>query len=246
MALAVIGAVAVALLAYNFLARETQPTDSKPSAFAGRPDSPVETKRQTVDGRRNTSAPQKDEIVTANQGPKSKELLRSNYDRSIELPNGVAFWTVMQKINMWATSKPNLAIAWIRTEMRLSDADASKFLNQLQLTYQSYTAELLKTSEQLACSDAIKHASRDDLYSTLEKLDDLNYELAEKHLTILKGEVGDVVSNRFQVALDNSKLRISHSTVSQDIAHETQARDPLQSIRIICDQLQQIDSGEAG
>jgi len=242
-ALGVVGVlVAVCIVAFLYLNRERQQPVSEIQILADHRIQPGGSNHKSAGSEADNAPAMAAEARSMGQQQSSNKenILRSKYVQSPKLPDGVAFWALLQNLSSY---KPSLANAWVRTEMGLSDKDSEAFLARFRTTYKSYQTEFVEASNRLACSEQVLAVSHEELYTRLERLDDLTYSLAEQHLKRLKTELGREMANRLQEALDNSKLRISHSTFRQDVAHRAQGLNPEHSIALTCELLNRNQQG---
>lgn len=167
----------------------------------------------------------------------SRALAQPSFDGD----NGLAFWQVVDAL--WET---DTAIVLVQSEMGLSEADASDLVYRIQSAGRFIRNEQAGIDQQIACEAGVPAATGDGVYQLLEETFAARAQISEKHLRLLKKDIGAEQSSRLQKWLNRQKTQNTMQAPNYRAILGSRGISPDVVIAKICDTSKtQADGSEA-
>ena len=164
------------------------------------------------------------------------ESIRTIYDRSAALLDGMAFNLAAQNLVTFADSDPESANAWILQEMGLDQAASEQLLALFRQTLENIEADKQKRIEEIACLTGVPRVYGDETYTALEQMDDESEAISQIHYLRVVDQVGQNTAERLQSWLNEQKLTAVYIKSDQRKRSEQLGIDGYQRLERICRQ----------
>ena len=130
---------------------------------------------------------------------------RATHVLSERVRDGLLFWQLIQ-----ALSRTDASIDLIMSELVLTEEEARDFLYLLRSTSRFIKSEESGVDQRIACETGDGNATDDEAYGVLEQIFDEKARIAERHLQLMKKDLG---ASRSQKLPDWLKRRETETTV---------------------------------
>ncbi len=138
------------------------------------------------------------------------KTIRQQYAESPDLPDGVAFLTIIRSV---ASADVEDSDFTIRRNTGY-DADSAEVLREKMISaLSSYEKAFNEQSEKILCENGTPRRSGDDVFVDLEQVDDTADALADQHLAMFMAGLDDDASARLTQWIGMQKLNVVHTLV---------------------------------
>lgn len=169
--------------------------------------------------------------------PEIARTIRAKYVQSADLPDGVAFYTILSNLSEMNKVDRESAIGSVQRHMRLSQFEAEQFLERLLGELALIANEHDNITRNLACRSGSPALARDQIFPIFEALDDAWTTLGARHLANTKEELDQESASKLQAWVESKKLSITHVSFRQKEHWEQTGGNPNNALGAICDGL---------
>ena len=173
--------------------------------------------------------------------PEYENTIRVEFDRSPDLPVGVAFNNTLRLLDDLNEENPAYALYHLQYEMGFDETDDAEFsqdlLNRMLDVLQTINSEIKQENGRLGCSSGVPSAAGDQIYPILEAMSDTPEIVAKKHLDLLIREVGKDTAKKLQQWLDDQKTNITQVKYKYKEYYELHGVNADAKLAVICNSL---------
>lgn len=133
------------------------------------------------------------------------------YNRSPDLPDGVAFHTTLRLFNHDVENGDMESAAWwLKDEVGLGMDEAESLVVKMIRLLPLIDADIKKANAELACSDGVPVAYNEDVYPIMQQMYGIRIAVAESYFYDLKSSVDANTAELLQQFIDKRKLTMGH------------------------------------
>lgn len=168
-------------------------------------------------------------IVAAGvNGQESKYPAKLEYDRTLALPNGIAFESILTFLSQLETRRERAdGLAMLQQKLKIDEGSADTLFSQLMLTRQVMEQEVQLAQSTHACSPG-------DAYDLMDQLYDVAEEIYNTHYTATSGELDELVGARLQNWIDDVKVNTVYTRFDFEKADQLTEKDLTNTLTTLC------------
>ena len=164
---------------------------------------------------------------------------RTNYDKSSDLPDGLAYISTVRFLLAVNETDPISAVQLVQDGMMgLSKTEAQVVLHMIESSHESYVQDYDNLTRKLLCPSDRPRAAGNDIYPIFQALGDSDLELGTKHLTALLGQMSEDHAVRFSAWMTTQKNYITYSKINYKQEYERYRAIPDEVQYAICNRLE--------
>ena len=163
-----------------------------------------------------------------------ESAVRVKFDRSPDLPDGIAFSMSITNLLSMVENDSDFGISWIQEFFDVDEAKSVQLIGLFSEAAYDIETAIQESMQEIGCTTGVPRVYGDNTYKAFEQMEDTREAIAQAHLLQVKSQLDDDIADRLQAWIDDQKLNIVYSKTNHRKLSQKIGADGYERLERIC------------